>query len=385
METRPLVLLNLLVLFQKALLSVAKTFLPILLVGMGFSGLQIGFLFALFTATALVSYFPAGLVNDRFSIRGVMCAGLLLVALFMFGISGASGSFHLLLALFLIGGTGMNVFETSASTLLLKKNDSGKIFGLFTGMGALGFAVGVTFGGFLLLNVLFRDLFMSIGASFLILAISAFLLPKTRKFKFDVAKYERDFLRTEISVFILVLFLWGIHGGAELTSYTLFLRQCFRLDTFAIGSYMAVAELGLVATALMVGWEMDRKRKKGRSFNFAAFLALGLLLSGLGHVLMTVPPDALTSLFFRFVHEAGDGMVMVLIYIGVRRFFDIRRRGGSYGFVGTVTVAGAVLGCMAFGPVGEAIGYGTPLIISGIPGILGAVLVLAFRRVLVTP
>ena len=92
---------------------------------------------------------------------------------------------------------------------------------------------------------------------------------------------------------------------------------------------------------------------------------IGLFASGLGHILF-VCPDVLYSYLFRIIHEFGDAIVFLFMFLAIHRHFPTSRIGGTSGVIITVAVSGSFTGSLIFGHVGEAYGYHLPFIISGI-------------------
>ena len=58
----------------------ARFFRPTLLEVFGYSNTQLGDLFAIYGVTAMLSYFPGGVLADRFSARGLLTASLVTTA-----------------------------------------------------------------------------------------------------------------------------------------------------------------------------------------------------------------------------------------------------------------------------------------------------------------
>jgi hypothetical protein len=76
------------------------------------------------------------------------------------------------------------------------------------------------------------------------------------------------------------------------------------------------------------------------------------------------------------IHEFGDGGVSLMIAVGTVSLFKKERMGGNSGFVNFVTIMGAFIGSLAFGPLGYAFGYAVPHVVSGVLQIIATVLML---------
>jgi MFS family permease len=83
------------------------------------------------------------------------------------------------------------------------------------------------------------------------------------------------------------------------------------------------------------------------------------------------------SFAWRAVHGFGDGLILMETYATVSRQFHVDRIGGTSSLIPLITTMGVLVGSLIFGPLGAAMGYQAPLIISGI--ITLALLTVAYR------
>ena len=102
-------------------------------------------------------------------------------------------------------------------------------------------------------------------------------------------------------------------------------------------------------------------------------LRFGLLVSGLGHILMTVKILEL-SFVFRIIHEIADTCTLFYLYLGISKIFQIERMGGNTGIIHFTTYMGTALGAIIFGSIGENFGYDIPIILSGCTTLLAFVI-----------
>lgn len=72
------------------------------------------------------------------------------------------------------------------------------------------------------------------------------------------------------------------------------------------------------------------------------------------------------SLFFRIVHEIGDGLMGALIFLFISRLFRKESIGGSSGILLALMTLGHMLGAQIFAPIGYKWGLHYPFIISGL-------------------
>jgi len=357
--------------------NIYTLFIPLFLLQSGFSGWQMGILISISTLTALLFTFPVGKATDEVSANKVLAVGLILIAVFLFGISKAS-AFFVLLPLFLVGGLGRNICKISLSSLILKKAKNPhrpKKLAIYQFLGSFGSAIGLLLGGWLLTRLGFDEIFVMCTALVLILAVMAFRLKGTKVIHTTLKGYKLDFFRKEVVILALIFFLYAIHWGAESTSYTPFLKEYFHLSTSMTGLYISIPIMFLAIVAFFTGDKLDKHLSARKA------LYLGLFLSAIGHILMTVPHLGV-SFLFRIIHEIGDGIMLVLVLVDISKLFPLKRIGGDAGIITVVTIMGSFTGSLIFGPLGFFMGFAWPLIISGLIILVSLALSLIFRRYL---
>ncbi|NPA49644.1 MAG: MFS transporter [Thermodesulfobacteria bacterium] len=340
-------------------LATTAFFMPVYLKKIGFSGSQIGTLYAAFSITSIVTSFPSGLASDRFLARNLICFALVLMGIAMW-IQSLVTTFFLFAAAYLAYGLGQNLFRVSLDALLLKTLPQrvGITYGIFNAMRMLGFTLGGITGGLLLGRFDFVYTLRFVGTFYFLLTSYWFFLPKNVPVKFALRTYWDDFRSPRVLFFALWLYLFYLHWGAEFTSYGLFLRENLGLSFKGMGFYMA-AEFAMVGAASLInGFRLER----GASLRSLA--TLGLFCSGLGHMGMIIEKLPV-SLAFRLLHGFGDGTIMVLSYVGIAKLFKIERIGGNSGLITLSIMLGSFTGSLIFGPLGANYGYQWPLFISG--------------------
>ena len=157
-----------------------------------------------------------------------------------------------------------------------------------------------------------------------------------------------------------------------MTSYGLFLRERLELSLAGMGWYMGAEYLVLAATCFWAGMRYDR------GLDMRTLAIPGLVLSGLGQILMCVPV-LWFSVLWRCIHGIGDGLIVIVFYVGVARLFNLSRIGGHSSVANLVMMMGSFFGALAFGPLGERFGYDKPLMATGVLAVLLA-LPVALRR-----
>jgi hypothetical protein len=122
---------------------------------------------------------------------------------------------------------------------------------------------------------------------------------------------------------------------------------------------MAGAYLALSIAAFVVSRLKDDPVRNRRLF------LLGMTLSGLGLVLMTVG-DIRLSFLFRFIHEGGDGLMGAFVVLTISRLFEKRTIGGSAGILTALQTSGHMAGSMIFAWLGFRAGLHVPMIVAGL-------------------
>jgi MFS family permease len=341
--------------------AMANFFLPVYFKNtLGFSGSQIGLLYALFSVTAILAVVPVGLRNDRTSPRWLIAVSLAVTAVAALGMAAAH-RFSAYLAVFLLYGLGLSSFRISLDALMFKTGDvesSGTRWGTFNGFRMVGMGMGTFCAGHFLTRWSFPaglTLLAAVVAGSLL--IPPFLSPVKVGFP-RLSEYVADLRNPRVLGFMGWLFLFSLHWGAELTCYGLFLSEKMHLTLTGMGWYMGVEFIIVAVTCYLAGPRCDQGMDTRR------LAILGLVLSGVGQILMC-RPVLWESLLWRSVHGVGDGLIVIVMYLGIARLFDPDRVGGHNSGVNLVMMLGAFVGSLLFGPLGAARGYDVPLWATG--------------------
>ena len=347
-------------------------FLPIYLKDtLHFSGAEIGLLYGVLSLNAILVSFPVGVTGDRYPARLLTRLGLLGTAVNLWVMADVA-RFWLFLLIFWSFGLSLQLFRQSLDILLFKEElgDEARRFGHYNAWRMGGMMAGALLGGWLLYRLNFPLTLKLLSLAILSFLLPTLRLPLTRGVRVPLFQYRRDFFTRPVLFFAAWLFLFTLHWGAEATSLCLFLENNLALNFQGIGLYLAGEFLMVALAAYLYGrfWV-------GRLQPFT-FLALALITSGLGHVLMTYP-NIPWSFAWRLVHGFGDGLIFIEIYTTISRLFHVDRVGGNSSLISLTTTLGTFAGSLLFGPIGAAWGYHLPLIISG--AISLALLPLAYR------
>ncbi len=343
-----------------AVIACVYFLLPLYLKGtLRFTGAQIGVLYAALSLNAILVAFPVGVTGDRYPARILTRLGLLGTAACLWGMAGAVG-FWPFLAVFWGFGLSLQLFRQSLDILLFKEAsmDRARRFGEFNAWRMGGMVAGVLTGGVLFYALSFPATLKLFGAGVFLLLAPTVWLPRTYGVRTPILQYGRDFLTRPVLFFAAWLFLFTLHWGAEATSLALFLERNLGLQPLGVGVYMA-GEFAVVAgTAYLYGRFWAGKLKP------LSFLAVALLCSGSGHILMTYP-SLPWSFAMRALHGFGDGLILMETYTTIARLFHVERIGGNASLISLITTLGVFVGSLIFGPLGAQYGYAVPLIISG--------------------
>lgn len=350
-------------------------FIPLQLEKIGLTGFEIGVLFAISAITAFLSVFEIGTLTDRIPIKLIISASILCMSTYLLGL-GITTSFTVLSIMFLVGGLGTTAFKESMESFVLKHADThrGEKFGTYELVKMIASGLAMVASGYLIFIFDFNMIF--IGAAILILA-SLVVTPAIEKNKITKTKtkdYFKDITNTKVIGFLILIFLFTLHWGAESTSYGLFLNHNLGLSTTQMGIFFGISIIFLGFSALFFGKRYDKKNNSRELLLYAFFL------SGISFILFAITTNTYISLFFRMVHEIGDGAFIIFMFTGIKRFFTNHRIGGDLGLITIITIIGKMLGALLFGPMGDLYGYQWPHIVAGSIIVVSGLFILTYKR-----
>jgi hypothetical protein len=333
---------------------------PLHFLELGFDGLAIGLIVALYAAAPIVFSFPTGWMNDRLSMRKVILCGLVLMAAlfvllgFVRGVPGAA-------ALFLLLGIANNALNVSVNSLYYKdesETNPNRKYGLYIFWLSLGPPTGLFFGAALTRTASFRTLLLVFAAVMVLATLALRGFDNERFAAVSIRDYRFSVFNRKTLVFSVLLFVLALHWGTEGTVYGPFLRARFGLSDSGVAFYIAGAYLALALAAFLVS-----RLKFDPVVNRRLFF-LGMTLSGLGLILMTRGGVRL-SFLFRFMHEAGDGLMGAFVVLTISRLFEKKTIGGSAGILTALQTSGHMAGTLAFSWLGFRAGLHVPMVVAG--------------------
>jgi len=349
----------------------------------GFSGTQIGIIFAASSITSLITITPSGFINDKIKSKTLISLGLLFLAAQFLG-SSQTTSFLPMLILSVIGTVGYYLYSASIDSIFYKtagKENTTKKIGIYQSLTYFGLGLGAIASGQMLeLNMNFNTILLITGSGLILASILSQLRPKTISTDFEIVKYKSDLLKPKVLFFLFIIFLFSLHFGAENTSYGLFLEKTLNLPKLWIGLYMGFA-------IFLMGFWTIIFSKLIKKISTKSFLVLGLALSRVGHILMAIPfavANPEFSFAFRVLHEAGDAAMFMFFAYGITKFFAAERVGGNNGIITFVMIIGGAISNLIFGPLGEKYGYDLSLIVTGIVLAFDLLLAMIFSKMILS-
>ncbi len=333
---------------------------PLQFLKLGFDGVAIGVIVALFASAPIIFSFPTGWMNDRLSMKKVIIGGLTAMSLTIVAV-GFVRSVVPMAAVFLLLGVANSALNVSINSLYYKDGaepDSNRKYGNFIGWLSLGPPVGLLLGSVLTQVAGFRTLLWSLAGLTALATLAARGFGEEKFAAVTVREYKFTIFNKRTLLFSAFLVLLALHWGTEITVYGPFLRSRFGLSDSGVALYMAGAYLTLALAAFLVGRLKDDPGRNRRLF------LLGMVLSGAGLILMTVG-DVRLSFLFRAIHEGGDGLMGVFVVLTISRLFEKKTIGGSAGILTALQTSGHMAGSLAFSWLGFRAGLQVPMIVAG--------------------
>jgi DHA1 family quinolone resistance protein-like MFS transporter len=333
---------------------------PLHLLKIGLSGWQIGVVVSLYGLAPLIFSFPIGWINDRLSIRRIIQAALSGLTLLFF-LLALTKNFYSLAIIFLFLGIANNALDVSTNSLYYKdetKVDLNKKYGTFAFWLALGTATGTLSGGTVVYFSDFRILFCVYAGFLLIVLIFVKDVGRERFSVVTLKEYRLNLVNKKTILFSILIFILALHWGAEGTVYSPFLKSYFQLNDLQLSLYISISLFFLAFAALAVAVLRFNARLNPRIFLIALFL------SGTGNIFM-VNKNVYVSIFFRIIHEVGDGFLGALIFLFISRLFQKESIGGSSGILLALMTLGHMVGALIFSSLGYSVGIQYPFIVSG--------------------
>jgi len=360
-------------------MTIMAFFLSLYLFNKGFSLVDIGLLMGIPILLSFLISIPIGLINDRQNSKTLIIIGLLFIGLAVISITFFS-TFWLIMGFLVLKTIGMNLFSISMDSLIFKrkslietkKND---IFKFYTG--GMGIANGLTILScglfFLFFNL--ETLIIVAGVITLFLMFLSFFLPNTEKTEISLFHYKDLLVSKEAVIFGIIIFLFALHFGPEVTNYSLFLQEVFDLTKTQMAIYMGVPILPLGISAFIFGSKMQKGMASYK------VLLMGLFFNGIGHIIQAIPYLPI-SFLGRIIHETGDGAVMIFTMFGISILFPKEKIGGILGLNTFLKVIATFLSSLACGYLASIYNNSVPFVVAGILCLASLFLAYYYRSLL---
>ena len=361
---------------QSTFLWAILTYITIYWIDMGFSHLQVGLLISVFPLVSLLLMIPFGVFVDRISPKKLVIASQFIFALSIVGLLTAHDFWSTMLMLG-IGGTG-NALFTNALSALFYKTLGDKIRGLklgfFTAGILVGYGLGSLLGGFLLSAFDMNAIFLFSLAGTVPMVILSLLLPDVPGTRVKISDYRADISNRSVLIFVILVFAFSLHAGAEQSSFSLFLNKEIMLDKESVGWIFFIHANVMALLSVISGFYADRVNSRGKGL--AAPYYIGIAISGITNILLIFTNSFGTVLATRLTHAVGDSLTLVTRSLIVSNLFVSTRMGGNLATIQVTITLGTLFGSIISGALP---GYATGFFIAGAAAVIAVIYALVAK------
>tara|TARA_B100000315_G_C14585655_1_gene592838 strand:- start:697 stop:1860 length:1164 start_codon:yes stop_codon:yes gene_type:complete len=367
-----------------ALLSLISLVIPLYLVELGTSLVEIGLVIASRSLVMMFLAVPFGIISDRKGRNNLVLLGLLTLTGAAFLLIFATTSLHILAA-FMVFGVGWSAFEPSISALVMDESDHTRIarsYGTFATFLQGGFSLGPVLAGVLMMT-------FGIKLTFLVAAVTAaasslmwWVMMKKTKWRPTTKVNTRPKILSVFKQFrknTLVLVGWAavfpsfiLIGSFE--GFVPVYARTVGMSPLIIGALFSVSFVVGMATRIPLGALLDRTKHK-------VYLIAGGLASAA--VMMAIIPFftdpailvvifSLTAIARAMPNVGGNSL------IGLGTTTD--NRGAANGVTGICRNLGLAIGPMLLGVVASAQGFQIAFPVLATLGVGGAITVCLIGR-----
>ena len=367
-----------------ALLSLISLVIPLYLVELGTSLVEIGLVIASRSLVMMFLAVPFGIISDRKGRNNLVLLGLLTLTGAAFLLIFATTSLHILAA-FMVFGVGWSAFEPSISALVMDESDHTRIarsYGTFATFLQGGFSLGPVLAGVLMMT-------FGIKLTFLVAAVTAaasslmwWVMMKKTKWRPTTKVNTRPKILSVFKQFrknTLVLVGWAavfpsfiLIGSFE--GFVPVYARTVGMSPLIIGALFSVSFVVGMATRIPLGALLDKTKHK-------VYLIAGGLASAA--VMMAIIPFftdpailvvifSLTAIARAMPNVGGNSL------IGLGTTTD--NRGAANGVTGICRNLGLAIGPMLLGVVASAQGFQIAFPVLATLGVGGAITVCLIGR-----
>lgn len=384
MQMKPLIAVSITTFNSFVLLSLIHLVIPLYLLELGTSLIEIGLIIASRSVVMMFLAVPFGLLSDRKGRRNLVLVGLLIITGSAFLLAFATTSIHVLAA-FMVFGVGWAAFEPSISALVVDESDPTRIarsYGTFATFLQGGFSLGPVLAGVLMMT-------FGVKLTFLVGAFTAtassliwWVMMKRTKWSAPTTVSARPKVLSVFKQFRgnnLVLVGWAavfpsfiLIGGFE--GFVPVYAKVVGMSPLIIGALFSVSFVVGMATRIPLGALLDRTKRK-------VYLIAGGLASAA--VMMAIVPFftdprilvvifCLTAIARAMPNVGGNS----LVGLGTTR----DNRGVAMGVTGIFRNLGLAIGPMLLGIVASAQGFQIAFPVLATIGVAGAMVVYLIGR-----
>jgi len=366
----------LIVLLQSLFMWAVLTYITIYWIDHGFSHLQVGILVSIFPLTSLVLMIPFGMYVDRISPKKLVIISLLIFSLAPAGLI-IWHDFWSTAALLGVGGIGATLFSNALPALYYKvlgNKSRGFKLGVLNAATLIGYGLGPLIAGSLLsfwdMNAVF---ILALSGLPPMLVLCSFLpdVPGTRV---QITDYKADISNKSVLVFIVLVFAFSLHAGAEQSSFSLFLNKDIGLGKDMVGLIYFIHATFMAICSVINGVIGDRFHARGRGLS--TLLYTGIAISGLTNVLLFSAFNFGSVLAIRLTHAVGDSLSLAIRSLIISNMFVSSRMGGNLGTITATITLATLIGSIISGAVP---GYVTGFVICGAIALLSIPVALAAK------
>ncbi|NLF40882.1 MFS transporter, partial [bacterium] len=206
-------------------------FIPVYFKSIGLTPTQTGLYFAVSSIASIILSLPMGISTDRVKIAWLLTASFLLAALSYLGLIFTE-TFWVFCTFALAGSFAGRLYTIANNTFFFKTagDDSRRATGIYQFVMFASIGLGMWLGGMLIDRFTFRFVFvLSLLGNLALMAFSCFL-PHNATVEITLDEYRKSVWTPRVLLICAVFFLSSLHYGAEMVSYSPFLKDVLHLS-----------------------------------------------------------------------------------------------------------------------------------------------------------
>jgi MFS family permease len=256
-----------------------------------------------------------------------------------------------------VAGTGYALFNNALPSLYYKTLGNkfrGLKLGYFNAALLVGYGLGPLLGGYILSASNMNEVFIFALSALAPLFILCIFLADVPGTQVQISDYKTDLSNKSVLIFIVLVFAFSLHAGAEQSSLSLFLNKDVGLNDESIGWLFFIHANVMAILSIVNGFLGDRLNSGGKVL--AKLYYMGIAISGVTNILLG------TVLGTRLLHAVGDSVVMVTRSLIISNLFVVTRMGGNLGTITATVTLATLVGSIISGAVP---GYVSGFVIAG--------------------